>query len=105
MQNDTWLLWETANKVTINNLIRENCFSYKIDLCLSQFDLENLSGTLKIFEGVCPTNLLDFSELGTLGVWQNDKVTTLREPKELKNYVSRKGVDLLHGSMIPSHGH
>ena len=40
------------------------------------FKLENLSRTLKRFEGVCTTNLLDFSELGTFGLanWQRDKV-------------------------------
>ena len=47
---------------------------------LPGFRLENLSRTLKRFEGVCPTNLLDFSELGTFGLanWQNDKATTLK---------------------------
>ena len=36
---------------------------------------------MKRFEGVCPTNLLDFSELGTFGLakWQRDMVTTLKK--------------------------
>ena len=59
------------------------------------FKLENLSRTLKRFEGVCPTNLLDFSELGTFGLakWQRDMVTTLKKVQwrvKDKKYEERK---------------
>ena len=60
-----------------------NEFADMIFLTLG-FKLENLSRTLKRFEGVCPTNLLDFSELGTFGLakWQRDMVTTLKKVHE-----------------------
>ena len=58
------------------------------------FKLEKLSRTLKRFEGVCPTNLLDFSELGTFGLanWQYDKVTTLKSTSTVESTQALKCV-------------
>ena len=70
------------------------------------FQRLDLSRTLKRFEGVCPTNLLDFSELGTFGLanWQNDKATTLNctvDGTQSLKYVEKKRNYTLGGPKVP----
>ena len=77
-----------------------NEFADMIILTLG-FKLENLSRTLKRFEGVCPTNLLDFSELGTFGLakWQRDMVTTLKKVQwrvKDKKYEEKKRITKIY---------